>query len=486
MALIMLSVVWLWITPLGASLWLDVTATYWVIKEGFWRIFARAATTPQPSAYYFIAWLAVALGGVSEAVLRLPSLMAMGLAAFLLYRLGRRLLNPEAALLASLVFVTWKEVAFAAADARPYAMGLLLIIAAMLLLVRWLETGRWADGLGYILLASLTVYTHYLFAPMFLVHALYAVQRLRAGSPVGLMRLCGAGILTSALVLPVLPRVLLLARSGAKYSFVGLPWLPQLAEFFAPPILVSSILVGLLLAWFVRPAYRFSKPLTRPGALPLLVSWAVAPPLLLWAVSILTPARVFVGRYTLCAVPGLVLLAGWGLRAIGPTHKRLVVVSCMALGALICFTPLRGGAFVHGNEDWRQAMRTVRAVAGTTRMPVLLRTGLAETPRPDSPSQPLGPDYWYSAPLSMYPAGGRVISLPYWLDRRAQEYLDGLASQILEPADRFLFVSRTETGVFPAWLEGHFARRFTSRPLGNFGQIAVLVFERRPGKPGAP
>lgn len=485
-ALIMLSVVWLWIAPLGASLWLDETGTYWVIEEGLSRISSRAAATPHPSLYYFIAGLAVALGGASEALLRLPSVIAMALAAFLLYRLGKRLLDQEAALLATLVFVGWKEVAFAAADARPYAVGLLVVIAAMLLLIRWLETGRRADGLGYTLLASLTVYIHYLFAAMFLVHTIYAIHRLRARPPVRLMAVCGAGILSAALVLPLLPHVLFLARNGARYSFVGKPWLPQLLEFFSPPILVSSILIGLLLACFVRPAYHFSKPLANPAPLLLLVSWAAAPPLLLWAVSILTPARVFVGRYALCAVPGLALLAGWALRAIAPAHKRLLVASSLTLGSLICFAPFRGGSFVHGNEDWRQAMQTVRSITGTTRTPVLLRTGLVEAPLPDSPSQPLRLDYYCSAPLSMYPAGGRVISLPYWFDPKAQEYLERLASEILQPADRFLFVSRTETGAFPAWLEGRFAGRFTSKPLGNFGLISVILFERRPGNPGPP
>jgi hypothetical protein len=485
-ALIVLSVVWLWITPLGASLWLDETGTYWVIQEGLSGIPSRAAAMPQFSLYFFIAGLAVALGGASEALLRLPSVIAMALAAFLLYRLGKRLLDQEAALLATLVFVGWKEVAFAAADARPYAVGLLLVIASMLLLIRWLETGRLAEGLGYILLASLTVYTHYLFAAMFLVHAIYAIQRLRARPPARLMAVCGAGILSAALLLPVLPRVLFLARSGAKYSFVGKPWLPQLLEFFSPPVLVSSVLIGLLLARFVRPAYCFSKPPTTRAPLLLLVSWAAAPPLLLWAVSILTPARVFVGRYTLCAVPGLALLAGWALRAIAPAHKRLLVASSLALGSLICFAPFRGGSFVHGNENWRQAMQTVRSIAGTTRTPVLLRTGLVEALLPDSPSQPLGLDYSVSAPLSMYPAGGRVISLPYWFDLKAQEYLDRLAAEILQPADRFLFVSRAETGAFPAWLKGRFAGQFTSKPLGNFGLISVILFERRPGAPGAP
>jgi len=49
-------------------------------------------------------WLVVGLGGAREIVLRLPSVIAAAGAALLLYRLGTRLVDREAGLLAATAF----------------------------------------------------------------------------------------------------------------------------------------------------------------------------------------------------------------------------------------------------------------------------------------------------------------------------------------------------------------------------------------------
>jgi hypothetical protein len=49
-----------------------------------------------------------------------------------------------------LVFACSERVAFAAADARPYPLALLLLIASTWMLVRWLESGRRLYAAGYV------------------------------------------------------------------------------------------------------------------------------------------------------------------------------------------------------------------------------------------------------------------------------------------------------------------------------------------------
>src|SRR5437762_1489374 len=64
----------LWIRPMFSSLWLDELGTWWVVKDRFSDAVERAFTYQgQPPLYYSIAWLARAIGGHSEFVLRLPS-----------------------------------------------------------------------------------------------------------------------------------------------------------------------------------------------------------------------------------------------------------------------------------------------------------------------------------------------------------------------------------------------------------------------------
>src|SRR5436853_7604072 len=76
----------LWLLPLPSGFWLDETGTFWVIKNGFSEIAARCMLwTAQSPFYSLIAWAAVRLGGAHEVVLRLPSTVAMGAGAYLLF-----------------------------------------------------------------------------------------------------------------------------------------------------------------------------------------------------------------------------------------------------------------------------------------------------------------------------------------------------------------------------------------------------------------
>src|SRR2546422_334785 len=160
--------------PLGASLSIDETGTYWIVQGNLEETVSRAISwPPQPVLYCLTVWGAKQLGGTKEFVLRLPSVAAIAASLFLLSRLGAFLFDRLTGTIAAAVFLCMQPVAFAAADARPYAMGLAFSLAAMLLLVRWLDTGRFLPALGYVIFASLTVYMQPLFGLLFLVHAGY-------------------------------------------------------------------------------------------------------------------------------------------------------------------------------------------------------------------------------------------------------------------------------------------------------------------------
>ncbi len=173
----------LWLMPLSSSLWLDELGTWWVVKDGAGDAIDRALTFHgQSPLYYLIVWSARVVGGRSEVVLRLPSLVAAGVSAFLLYRLARTLISREAARLTVLVFAATQTVAFGASEARPYAIATMVTIASTLALVRWLDDGRrWSRALVYALLAIAVVWMHYLFALVLVAHGVYALIRLRRG-----------------------------------------------------------------------------------------------------------------------------------------------------------------------------------------------------------------------------------------------------------------------------------------------------------------
>ena len=123
----------LWLIPLfsAADLWVDELGTWWVVEDGLGDTVHRALTFHgQSPLYYSIIWVARVVGGNSEVVLRLPSLIATAVSVVLLYRLTRSLIGREAAWFAVLVFAATQAVAFEASEARPYALATLAVVLA--------------------------------------------------------------------------------------------------------------------------------------------------------------------------------------------------------------------------------------------------------------------------------------------------------------------------------------------------------------------
>jgi mannosyltransferase len=90
------------------------------------------------------AWIVVF--GDSVLSLRLPSILAMAVAAALTAELGRRLLSPAAGVVAGLLLCLLPNVSRYAAEARPYALACMFSVLALLLLFRALDRpdlGRW-------------------------------------------------------------------------------------------------------------------------------------------------------------------------------------------------------------------------------------------------------------------------------------------------------------------------------------------------------
>ena len=477
-ALIVLVVIKLWIAPLGSSLWLDETGTYWTVQHGLASTLSRSVSPPQSTLYYLLAAAAVAVGGASEVALRLPSLIAMLAGAVLLYRLGLRLLDPAAAKWAVLIFVCHEGIAFAAADARPYAFGLLVVIASTLMLVRWLQEGHTIDGAAYAGLAALIVYFHYLFGTILLVHAAYAAVYLRRQKR-SLLTAAWIAVLTGTLMAPRLIGLARLAANAEMYSYAGRPDRRELLEVLLPSLSVGGVLLGLLAAYLTGCACRLSQPLKDRDSRWLLLCWAAGPPLMLFAVAVLTPAEVFVARYMLCAVPGFALLGGRILRAIESPATQIWVALGLTLSSLAVGAPMRRFEFTHGGEDWRGAMQAVRAITSNQQIPILMNSGFVEKKALDHSWSELEITRRL-APLSMYPSGGRPIPMPEPLRAEDQPYLEYVAVTRLESVDRFIYITHRHGKPILRWLEGRFSGKVHASQLGAFQGVDVYMFERRP------
>lgn len=463
----------LWIPPLQSSLWLDEAATFWTVKEGLWEAADRSLRYQgQSPAYYVILWLALWVGGTSEIVLRLPSLIAAVVATLLLYRLGTRLLDPEGGLLTATAFVCLAGAAGVPANARPYAIALMLAVGSTLALVRWLERPGTVAAGSYVVTAALTVYVHYLFGIMLVVHILYAVARGRADGIPTVARMAAAVAAVGVLLLPTGSQVISITRRAESLSFADDPSLAGLLGVLAGPL----SLIGAL-------AWRGPKgrgPLLDRASFLLVVAWSILPPLVVALASWLTAGQVFFPRYYLAWIPGLSLLLGAVVRTMGGVRAR----SSFAIGLVILSVAVFGPV-LRSRQDWRSATQAVRelTVSADADTPVLVSAGLIESAQIDWLSHPERSSYLLS-PFAFYRVPGRLVALPYALSDEGRAYLETLISDLRATERRFILVWNDDRldgrpVVFQEWFKNRLGADFGSRRVGPFGSISVVVFERK-------
>src|SRR5579862_1129302 len=128
--------------PLGSSFWVDETGTYFVVHHGANDPSLRVAPQVADSIYYALPKIAERLAGFSEASYRFFSLVAMAGALAAIGWIAARLIHPDAWWFVVFACLGSRGFNYQADDARPYALGTCILAVSVLLLVRWLDSGR--------------------------------------------------------------------------------------------------------------------------------------------------------------------------------------------------------------------------------------------------------------------------------------------------------------------------------------------------------
>ncbi len=473
-----------WFPPLGSSLWLDETGTAWAIRGTLAETFHRAFQPGQPSVLFSIlAWCAVAIGGLHEAALRMPSLIASLAALAGVYLLARRFVSRWRSLLAAGLFAASGPVAFAAADARPYALALMAVVWAVEMLLKWCDTGRLGYGCASVLLTALAVHLHYLSATMLLVYA-YALRRPPRVRRPPARDLWFMAALLAALLLPLFPHALHLWRLRQQHSFAPPPDVRQAAMEILPYRLAGAILLALGAASLLYPSLSIrSATLFTPSRLFLLV-WYLAPVLALLPVAVLSDAKLFVPRYYIWGAPGLSILIVSALSAVHPLPAR------RAAGALIllvfCARQIPLGPAAHGGQDWRGALQAARAERARSGASLLLRSGFPEPPLNARATDPANSEPG-AGPVAMYPFPGSVFLLPSALHQPDRMRLDEIVSGLLARRAPFVFVSLGKESPAFVWLQGRLSgAAYDILDMGGYDGLTAARCRPRRAPPPPP
>ena len=481
---LILGIILLWIVPLGSSLGLDESGNWWVVKDGVREMLVRARVWPggQSVLFNFFVIGARSIGGDSDVAMRIPSLlMAMG-TLVLIYRLGKRLAGPLAAMFSCLIFVAMREVIYVASTVRPYALAILLVTGAMLALINWLDSGELRYAGVYVVLAALTAYATYLYCMMFLVHASYAIVRMRMrDTRVRPAALIGAWIACGILMLPLAAQVLPAYSRRAGETYLPTPNVEEILASLIPPVVGGAIGLGMILALALRKPMAGSLQPFRHGW--VLAVWALTPPAIILLLGFVTDLQLFAGRYYLANAPGVALVLGLLLSALEPIWLRRFVASAIIISAILMYGV--NEHFMRGLFDYRGAVAAVREqVKDDPETPVILTSGFTESQKlanvlDPTLSQPL------FAPLLRYQIPGHLVFVPSSPLDEDNPYIDQVFTTTLRNQPKFIVVGLLNAEFLRVWLLGR------GRDLGfhvhsheNYTGISVVVFERDTGSRG--
>jgi uncharacterized membrane protein len=472
-----LIVVATWLRQATASFWLDELGTAWVTKDGLGQVLDRAFEYHgQSPLYYALVWFTTRLTGRSEFAMRLPSLIAAILGAWLLWRIVRRLVSREAALLSIVGYVAVAAVATAAVDARPYAVTMVLLLAAVDAFTRWIQTGKILHAATFVLFAIATVWSHYLFAPAVLALVAYGWVCRRDGA----VSLGRQAVAWGVVVLGTVPLASQLVSLYSRRASLSVPYdgtVQDLLLFMTPPVLAGGIAIGALFARAVTPLTLGPRTSVR-GALLLFATWLVVPPLTLVGVSLLTDVNLYSPRYFASIAPAVAALFGWAVSLIEPAKaRRVIIVTTAALAILAGSNVLRYG------EDWRGASAAEQAVADGDTL-VFLHPAFVESAQLDWLEDPARADYLLS-PADYYRFDGRLIPMPYMLDDPgAEAYVERLTASLVEGTDRFLLLTRYPFVPYREWWDGRLGPEgWRSETLGSYGSLELIEFTKDGAEP---
>ncbi|WP_031524093.1 glycosyltransferase family 39 protein [Streptomyces sp. NRRL F-5123] len=313
----------LWTSALGLwglsrqhSMWRDEAATWQAAQRSPEELCGMLRSVDVVHGlYYLLMHELFACFGASTTTLRLPSVLAMAVAAGCVALLGQRLASARAGLAAGTVFGLLPAVQFYLQEGRPYAMVTAGAALATLLLVTLLQgrggAARWAAYGGTVALCGLLNWLSLLMLPAHAATLLWT----RAGRGSATPWAAASAAATAA----VLPLILYSRTQQHQVAWIApLTW----SKLISPAVLLA---IGALAAAVVRPsAGRLSA--TTAG-LPLLA----APQLALLAISLSHPLHL--DRYVVFSLSGLALLIGAALDAAAraTAHRWPVPVAVTAL-----------------------------------------------------------------------------------------------------------------------------------------------------------
>jgi hypothetical protein len=436
----------------------------------FWELVL--ADQARMSAYYVVLrpWL---LLGDSMAWVRGLSVLFAILALPVVCAVGARLFNARAGVIAALLLAASPFFIRYGQEARAYSLLILLVSLSTLLLTEALarRSARW--WLGYGGVAALSLYAHYFAGFVVLAQWIVIGLTRRQWS---LRHVLGAAAVVGSAAISLLA-IFIYTERGA------LSWIPapsaallvrvlrDLVGHIGPPTTPPVVLAAysaLMLGGIFLTIRSFQRG-ERPWRWLLVITWVLVPIAASYLLSSVRP--MFVSRFLIVSLPGLVLTAGAVLASMRPRMSAVVLaITLVALG-------VPSLANWYGNAQkpqWREIVSALsdESVAGDA---------LAVLP-------------WYQVqPLVYYARRDPSLDLPrivYPLDDWSQDPTPGaddasvgsVLSEAVSSSDRVWLVTEAKGGYPTAWMRAWeaLAKDYREVSTQTYSGIDVTLFDSHP------
>ncbi|QIP88498.1 hypothetical protein GLX30_12510 [Streptomyces sp. Tu 2975] len=322
----------LWGITRQGTMWRDESVTYQVAHRSLPEIWALLQNADAVHGLYYVLMHGLfALWDGGLVTLRLPSVLAVAVAAGLVGLTGCRLAGRRAGLSSGAVFALTPEVQMYAQEGRSYALVCALVALGTYLLLRCLTEPSRRLWILYWLSLLAASWLHE-FAVLALPAHGITVLASRADRPVRRAWAVAAAAVAAGLV----PLVLLSAGQSGQVSWISGPKPREWLE------ITGVALVAALCA-------RYPVPGRRPVLVPrLALPLTVLPTAVLLLSALHEP--LYVDRYVLFTDIGFALLVGTSISALvtavshrGPLRARLprtAALAATALAVVLALTPV--------------------------------------------------------------------------------------------------------------------------------------------------
>ncbi|MEZ5334858.1 MAG: glycosyltransferase family 39 protein [Methanolobus sp.] len=376
---------------LGAeSLWLDEVTTYIISSNSFSGIIETTSGDVHPPLYYILVHFFL-IGGSSEFILRLPSMLMGVLSIPILYMLATRLFSPKEGLISSFLLSISLMHIYYSQEARMYSMLLFLSLCSMYFFYLALEDNKKIYWIVFIVFTTLNIYTHYFGFFIFPIEIIFYLLtglsfsgQSKSKYPIEIKDPSKLKIfLLSVLVvvLLIIPRIQVFFEQAASRVGGEVTWglgqssfIPVLLSRFTTFSASPSVLFLILFAAGIIAVILHNKK----QAL-LLGLWFILPILVSFYLAAVMP---FQPRYLIFVLPAFLMLVARGITAIPPlfisepqhsgkkrnefkngSNKKQVFLAALIVSLLLLVSAGSLAAYYSTPQknDWREVSRIIES-----------------------------------------------------------------------------------------------------------------------------